>query len=103
MVIIILIIFVISSSLAVKLFTYIMERRDVEREDMKRKGTNKEHIFGIPDYSYVVFYHDRTQVIAGYPQIAFRTVRSSSADGVIEFMKSMGVKEEDIQSIDKKE
>ena len=64
---------------------------------------NKDSHISVSSYSYVVFYLDRARVIAGYPQMAFRIVRALSVDGAINFMESEGVKEEDIQSIDKKE
>jgi len=63
---------------------------------------NNNHIEGLPTFSYVVFYIDHNQIIAGYPQIAFRTVRATSPERVIEFMTSVGIKEENIQSIDQK-
>jgi len=54
-------------------------------------------------YDYLVFYIDHTQVIAGYPQMAFRNVIKPSVEEVVKFMKSIGVAEDNIQSIDRKE
>ena len=56
----------------------------------------------LPNRTYVIFYIDENNVIAGYKQMGFLTIIASSVDAAIAFVVSMGIKEENIQSIDEK-